>query len=310
LNRADRFLPSAAAVAKANVNQPVYYPRPMKTISLLVLLLLLCAISSYGQSTAFTYQGRLNDSTGAANGSYDLRFAVQGDPTANVPLGQPRTNSAVTVSNGLFTTVVDFGSIWDGTPMWLEIGVRPGGSANFTNISPRQLVNPTPKATYANRAGSYAGPIDVTQLPAGVVRGYADQTLTGAFTFDPPARVVVPHPLRVAHFLHVVDGNVEPFTEAPGAGVAPGPAAGPLPVDGHQNDCDVGDGGSWFDEGLDTGVLGNPLGQITQVGRGVVTVCGARRTATANSVEQSHLRPAPSRLRAATSFDSARAASH
>jgi len=110
---------------------------------------------------------------------------VQGDPAANVPLGQPRTNSAVTVSNGLFTTVVDCGSIWDGTPMWLEIGVKPAGSANFTNISPRQLVTPPPKATYANRAGSYAGPIDVTQLPVGVVRGYADQTLTGAFTFDP-----------------------------------------------------------------------------------------------------------------------------
>jgi hypothetical protein len=157
----------------------------MKTKLLLVLVTLLSGARIYAQGSAFTYQGRLNDGTNLANGTYEIRFAVQGDATAQVPIGQPRTNSSVTVSNGLFTTVVDFGAIWDGSPMWLEIGVRPAGTTTFSNVLPRQLVTATPKAVYANRAGLYAGPIDVQQLPLGVVRGYADQTLTGAFTFAP-----------------------------------------------------------------------------------------------------------------------------
>ena len=53
----------------------------MKYVALLHLLMLTCfgfADSAMAQITAFTYQGRLTDDTGLANGPYDLRFTLYG----------------------------------------------------------------------------------------------------------------------------------------------------------------------------------------------------------------------------------------
>ena len=59
-----------------------------KLIRSLAALLLLSTLNShlsttaYAQGTAFTYQGRLNSGENAANGSFDLRFAVYDAATA------------------------------------------------------------------------------------------------------------------------------------------------------------------------------------------------------------------------------------
>src|SRR5882757_7747877 len=114
---------------------------------------------------------------------------------------------------------------------------------------------------------------------AGTVSVLLELLAKGAFTFDPPTRVVVPHPLRVTDLLHVVDRDLEPFAQPPGACVAPGPAAGPLSVGRDQDDRDVGDGGLRLNEGLHTGVFGHPLVQIAQIGCGVMAVGTTRLTA-------------------------------
>ena len=62
------------------------------------------------QGTAFTYQGRLNSAGNAASGTYDFAFALYNDPSAGTQQGPALTNSAVVVSNGLFTTAIDFGA--------------------------------------------------------------------------------------------------------------------------------------------------------------------------------------------------------
>src|SRR5208282_5309521 len=96
-----------------------------------VLGLLLAAAGQLdlcGQSTAFSYQGRLSDGGAAANGSYDLRFALYSTNSGGSPVGTILTNSSVSVSNGLFTTLVDFGPVFDGSDYWLELGVRTNGS--------------------------------------------------------------------------------------------------------------------------------------------------------------------------------------
>src|SRR5690349_1351734 len=64
----------------------------------------------FAQGTAFTYQGRLNDGGTAAGGSYDLTFTLFDSGSAGVVLAGPVTNSAVGVSNGLFTVLVDLGN--------------------------------------------------------------------------------------------------------------------------------------------------------------------------------------------------------
>lgn len=71
----------------------------------------------------------------AANGSYDSSFAAYDDPTSGNLIGGIVTNSAVAVSNGLFTTTVDFGSgVFTASDLWLEIAV----AANSCSISGRR----------------------------------------------------------------------------------------------------------------------------------------------------------------------------
>src|SRR5215475_16002569 len=65
------------------------------------------------QSTAFTYQGRLDDGGNPANGSYDLTFALCSAASGPTQLGAV-TNTAVAVSNGLFTVTLDFGNQFPG----------------------------------------------------------------------------------------------------------------------------------------------------------------------------------------------------
>src|ERR1035438_4089089 len=106
------------------------------------------------QGTAFTYQGRLNTGTNPATGAYDLTFSLYNAGTGGSQTGSLLTNSAVGVTNGLFTVAMDFGAVFTGTPYWLQIGVRTNATGAFTPLTPRQPLTPTPYAIYAESAGS------------------------------------------------------------------------------------------------------------------------------------------------------------
>ena len=126
----------------------------------LLIAFILCVGSheTFAQGTAFTYQGRLNNGGSPANGSYDLTFTMYATNSGGSVFIGPLTNSAVGVTNGLFTVPLDFGSgIFDGNPRWLEIGVRTNGSVSFTTLSPRQQLTPTPYAIFANTASQLTG---------------------------------------------------------------------------------------------------------------------------------------------------------
>ncbi len=125
-------------------------------LHLLSLALLSLPGFAHAQGTGFTYQGRLTDNGSSASGGYDLRFAVFDAESNGIQVGAAQTNSAVAVSNGLFTVVLDFGvGIFTGDPRWLEIGVITNGSPeNFTLLNPRQALTPTPYAIHANTASN------------------------------------------------------------------------------------------------------------------------------------------------------------
>ena len=102
-----------------------------------MLSALLCFLNSlsstvHAQGTAFSYQGRLNTAGGPANGTYDLTFTLFNTNTGGILVSGPVTNSAVSVSNGLFTVAVDFGSkpFTLGQRLWLEIGAQTNGAAS------------------------------------------------------------------------------------------------------------------------------------------------------------------------------------
>ncbi|HEY5296983.1 MAG TPA: hypothetical protein VIK59_03585 [Verrucomicrobiae bacterium] len=124
----------------------------------IVMSLLAGQLCVHGQGTAFTYQGRLDNNGAPANGNYDFTFAVFNSSGGGSPAVGPITNSAVTVSsNGLFTTILDFGSVPTGNPLWLEISVRTNGGGSFMTLNPRQQLLPVPYAMFANTAGNFSG---------------------------------------------------------------------------------------------------------------------------------------------------------
>ena len=105
--------------------------------------------------TAFTYQGRLTDAGLPANGNYDLQFKLFDALTAGSQVGSTLTRTNVAVSAGLFTVSLDFGAVFTGNKGFLEIGVRPGGSAvAFTALAARQELTPSPNAAFAAAAAS------------------------------------------------------------------------------------------------------------------------------------------------------------
>lgn len=135
-----------------------------------ILGLFITLNAAFAQGTAFTYQGRLNDQGDWANGSYDLTFALFNAGSGGNPVAGPVTNPAVTVSNGLFTTSVDFGNAFTGAGEWLEIAASTNGANAFNTLTPRQQLTPVP---YAIIAGSLTGTIS----GAGLSGSYTNQVL-------------------------------------------------------------------------------------------------------------------------------------
>jgi hypothetical protein len=123
----------------------------------------------FAQGTAFTYQGMLSQNGSAANGTNDLLFTLYA--TNGSVIGQPVTNPAVAITNGLFLVTLDFGAnSFTNTPRLLSIGVRPTGSTNgFTPLSPMQQIFPAPQAIFAGTAaGVVNGSITAASLSPGV----------------------------------------------------------------------------------------------------------------------------------------------
>jgi hypothetical protein len=113
---------------------------------------------------SFTYQGSLLAGSTAVTGTFDFQFNLC------TALTGPTTNAVVTslnipVTNGNFTTALNFGSVFDGTAYWIELAVRTNGNAGpFTALSPRQPLLATPYAQYA----LHAAPSGTGQTLAGV----------------------------------------------------------------------------------------------------------------------------------------------
>jgi hypothetical protein len=137
----------------------------MKTIvmrSAVLIATLLAGFNLYAQGTAFTYQGRLNGVSGPANGNYDFAFSLYDAASGGNLLKGPMTNSAVAVSNGLFTATIDFGgTVFDGNARWVEIAVSTNGAGAFFTLSPRQAFTPTP---YSITAATITGPVPAAQI--------------------------------------------------------------------------------------------------------------------------------------------------
>jgi hypothetical protein len=133
------------------------------------VILFLAALNVFAQGTAISYQGQLSVSGSPANTNYDFRFGVFTAVTNGSMVSSWVTNSALPVSNGLFTATLNFGpGIFNGTANgsndWLEIGVRTVGGGGFMELTPRQPILPVPYALFATSASNLLGSLAATQL--------------------------------------------------------------------------------------------------------------------------------------------------
>jgi hypothetical protein len=148
----------------------------------LLLITNAALVTAHAQTTAFTYQGKLNDTGAPANGSYDISFAAYDAAVGGDLIGAMVTNVAVSVSNGVFATSVDLGAgVFTGDDRWLEIAVSTNGANAFSTMVPRQMFSPAPYAIYSPTAG--------TADTAAVANAVASATIsaTGLNTAGAPA---------------------------------------------------------------------------------------------------------------------------
>ncbi len=133
------------------------------------------------QSTAFTYQGRLNENNSAYTGSAEFHATLWSAASGGTALA---TNSpaqvVVGVTNGLFVLPLDFGANFPGANRWLQLEVRTT-IGSFTTLAPRQALTPTP---YAITASNLSGTLSAAQLSGPVASTNLAGTYSGAVTFN------------------------------------------------------------------------------------------------------------------------------
>src|SRR5688500_4588964 len=95
----------------------------------LVLIISISAAAAFAQTTSFVYQGKLQDTGVAANGSYQFQFKLFDAAVGGNQIGLSIEGSA-TVTTGIFAVNLHFGGgafISRQLRFW-EVGVRMNGS--------------------------------------------------------------------------------------------------------------------------------------------------------------------------------------
>jgi hypothetical protein len=133
--------------------------------------------SAAAQTAAFTYQGRLVDGGTAANGNYDLQFALWDSISGGSQIGPTQVISNVGVSSGIFSVTLDFGSgAFPGADRFLEISARQSGASAFILLTPRQQITSTPYAVRSGNATNADTATNATQLGGIAASQYAQAT--------------------------------------------------------------------------------------------------------------------------------------
>lgn len=121
---------------------------------MLLIAYIACFQGVSAQTTAFNFQGRLNDGTNPANGHYDLQFKLFDALIAGNQIGSMIDRPDLVLVNGVFSTALDFGaSAFGGGDRFIEMAVRPHGSPNpHVILGSRQQISSAPYSVRAANA--------------------------------------------------------------------------------------------------------------------------------------------------------------
>lgn len=118
--------------------------------------------------TAFTYQGKLEQSDIPATTNCTFQFSLYDAVTAGNLLSGPISLSGVSVNEGLFTVRLDFGAgVFEGNKKWLQIAVQCDGDGGFTTLAPRQELTAVPYALFS-MGGAGGGSGQWSTTPDGI----------------------------------------------------------------------------------------------------------------------------------------------
>ena len=127
-----------------------------KMIFLMIAALFGITLTAQAQTTAFNFQGRLNDGSSPANGRYDLQFKLYDAIAGGNQVGAVISKPNLMLMNGVFSTTLDFGAAaFNGGDRFLEISLRPNGSANaYVILGARQQILSVPYAAKSFNASN------------------------------------------------------------------------------------------------------------------------------------------------------------
>ncbi len=138
--------------------------RSLRLFAVAIIVFAFCS-SAFAQSTDFSYQGNLTNTGSPANGQFDFEFALFESQLGGPQVGSTLNRTGITVTNGIFSVNLDFGSSFPGAERWLEIRIRTTGGGPYTTLAPRQRVASSPysiKSLAADTAATATNAINAT----------------------------------------------------------------------------------------------------------------------------------------------------
>ena len=174
----------------------------MRTAALLIACL--CSATAVAQplTTAFTFQGQVQDSGQPVTGAFDVRFRLYDAAIGGAQVGPTLCVNDLTVSDGRLATLLDFGAVFAGSRRYMEMDIRAdtglacANATGFTTLAPRSEVTAAPNATFAltatnlnsqpasfyTNAGNLTGTLADARLSTNVPRLNTTNTFTNNVT--------------------------------------------------------------------------------------------------------------------------------
>ena len=159
----------------------------IQRLAIISVIVFVFAQTIAAQTTAFNFQGRLNDGSSPANGSYDLQFRLYDAITGGNLIGTPITKLNTILINGVFGTQFDFGTnAFNGADRFIEIRLHPAGSENgYVILGARQQIMSVPYAvkslnsSNADNAANATNAVNSQQLGGAAASQFVQKDASG-----------------------------------------------------------------------------------------------------------------------------------